>query len=714
MRIILSIACITCLPGLAIAVEGPSSRATQLADRYLKSFVEDVKPLPEVSQVKATKASDIDISDIHLSPRAKRAVVFNEIFAKSSYYQDQYKQTGDLLNQYTWNDLHLFCGTTTTPTYHFLSRINKTITVLGEGALASLISAPIANLELLVQRQQFIAFLCQDAQLYNDLRSEFQRYQASEAAMLSFWTETDPLYTKAYSTYLTRLFYTNSAASNKSASVLQTKKVWLRDIWNIYANYIWYPLIGLPITEIIYQSTSRAAGQKVSRWAVYSSFYPSCVPIWNIFDVSQQLANPQKLANYRLSASNNKILLYIDPTLITLHSFWQYYKGYRNYQEYAGVLQNLALRMADLQTFWMTLKKVYALVQQNPNLAANYGAQLEPIKALLARANESSEVGNLLGYIETLPLRSWSYLWDHAGKLLASYKLFLDHKAVFHDAMYALGALDALLSIATLIKETAAMHGPHSYTFVKLLPPHAYAKPRLALVEMWNPMLDPTTAIGNDVTMDGANRTQNIILTGPNAGGKSTFLTGVATAVLLSQTFGIAPAKSCELTPFSKISTYIDITDDIAAGKSLFLAEVDRFQSHVKLLKGLKKQEFSFTIFDEPFSGTNPVEGAAAEYSVLNYIAQYSNALTIVATHYPVVMLLEQREPQKGFKNYKVFIKPIGKDGEIHYTYKVIPGAAHQTIAIDILAAQGYATEMLQQARDIINHPERYRKSFSK
>lgn len=705
MRIILSIACITCLPGLAIAVEGPSSRATQLADHYLKSFVEGVKPLPEANQVKATKASDTDILDIHLSPRAKRAVVFNEIFAKSSYYQDQYKQTGNLLNQYAWNDLHLFYGTTTTPTYHFLSRINKTITVLGEGALASLISAPIANLELLVQRQQFIAFLCQDAQLYNDLRSELQRYQASEEAMLSFWTETDPLYTKEYGSYLTKLFYTNSAASNKSASALQSRKIWLRDIWNIYTNYIWYPLIGLPITELTYQLCS---GQKVSRWSVYSNLYPSFVPIYNIFDVSQ------KLANGSFPVHNNKILLYIDPTFTTLHSFWQNYKGYRNYQEYAGVLQNLALRMADLQTFWMTLKKVHTLVQQNPNLAANYGAQLEPIKALLARANESSEVGNLLGYIETLPLRSWSYLWDHAGKLLASYKLFLDHKAVFHDAMYALGALDALLSIATLIQETAAMHGPHGYTFAKLLPPHAYAKPRLALVEMWNPMLDPTTAVGNDVTMDGANRTQNIILTGPNAGGKSTFLTGVATAVLLSQTFGIAPAKSCELTPFSKISTYIDITDDIAAGKSLFLAEVDRFQSHLKLLKGLKKQEFSFTIFDELFSGTNPVEGAAAEYSVLNYIAQYSNAFAIVATHYPVVMLLEQREPQKGFKNYKVFIKPIGKDGGIHYTYKVIPGAAHQTIAIDILAAQGYATEMLQQARDIINHPERYRKSFSK
>ncbi|TSJ81181.1 hypothetical protein FPG78_04230 [Cardinium endosymbiont of Dermatophagoides farinae] len=369
--------------------------------------------------------------------------------------------------------------------------------------------------------------------------------------------------------------------------------------------------------------------------------------------------------------------------------------------------------MADLQTFLFAAKRVNALVEQNPELAALYSKQIQPISALLARSNESSEFGNLLRYLESLPLRSWSYLWNNAGKLLASYKLFVEHKAVFHDAMYALGELDTFLAMATLMQETAAINGPHRYTFTKFLSSKLYTKPRLSFVEMWNPMLTPTTAIGNDVTMDGATKSQNIILTGPNAGGKSTFLTGVAITILLSQTFGIAPAKSCEMTPFSKINTYIDITDDIAAGKSFFMAEVDRFQSHLNLLKQLKEREFSFTIFDEPFSGTNPIEGAAAEYSVLNYIARYSNALNIVATHYPIVMLLEKREPQKGFKNYKVFIKPMGKDGKIQYTYKVVPGASNQTIAIDILAEQGYAAEMLQQARDIISHPDKYKKNFS-
>jgi DNA mismatch repair protein MutS len=248
--------------------------------------------------------------------------------------------------------------------------------------------------------------------------------------------------------------------------------------------------------------------------------------------------------------------------------------------------------------------------------------------------------------------------------------------------------------------------------FTKFLDRSQKQKPYIKLEDMWNPFLDAKEAVGNSVVMDAAGGTSNIILTGPNAGGKSTFLTGVATSLLLSQTFGIAPAKEAVLTPFDKINTSIDITDDIAAGKSLFMAEVDRAQKHINLLAGLQQDEFSFSIFDEPFSGTNPTEGAAAEYSVLEAMADYTNTLNIVATHYPIVMLLEKNVPEKGFVNYKVYITYQGAEKKLNYTYKVIPGKSNQAIAIDILEEQGYDTRLLKRAREIIEHPERYLSTF--
>lgn len=701
--IILILSYLLCLHHTATATEAVCSHARQLADNYLSAFgAETEKSICAIQQHKTGKSKKRGkihmATEIHLTPRDERAIVFNAIFAKSNRYQEQYQQRHKVFNPYAWNDLHLFCGTTTTPNYHFLSCIDKTITVLGEGAFAALISAPIADLTLLTQRQQVVAIFYKDNQITNDLKQELKNYKTIEKAMLSLWSATDPLYTKEYNEYLMRLFYTKNPASNKKAAHLQWKKIVLRDMWDIYASYIRFPLIGAiigPVTVALNKNSG------VTVHGFFEKVWPEFIPIYGIFHVkNRKLQNPElKIKGYALS------------TMFTLLSLYDYYRGYQSYKEYAGILKNLALRMADLQTFLTTIQKVNRLVQQHAHLEGLYGKQLTAIRTLLACSGEPSEVGTLLHYLKILPLRSWSYLRHNAGKLLASYKLFEAHKTIFNDAMYELGQLDAFLSVATLMQQTAAMGAPHAYTFTNFL--FDQDQPQLVIQAMWNPMLKPRAAIGNDSSMGGQTNTQSIILTGPNAGGKSTFLTGITYAIVLSQTFGIAPAQSCAMTPFHKINTYIDVTGDIAAGKSLFMSEAFRLQEHLKMLAYLDKTKFSFSIFDEPFSGTDPAGGAAVEYSALSSIAAHKNALNIVATHYPEIMLLEKNEPMQGFKNYKVFIKHRGRGNKIEYTYKVIPGESTQTIAIDILEEQGFDPTILKQARDIIKNPEKYKKSFS-
>jgi DNA mismatch repair protein MutS len=392
---------------------------------------------------------------------------------------------------------------------------------------------------------------------------------------------------------------------------------------------------------------------------------------------------------------------------------WTAYQGISNYLEYSSVLRNLASRMADVQALVVAAAEVSECVAASPILEATYGARLTNMRSLLAQAQENTELGRLVNYLQTLPYSHWSYFFNNAGKLLASHKLFTEHKDAFADTMYELGELDVFVSMSTLMKEAQDYPTSHAYVFAKFLDRSQQSKPYIKLAEMWSPFLDAKVAVGNSVVMDAAaGGTSNIILTGPNAGGKSTFLTGVTTSLLLSQTFGIAPAKEAVLTPFDKINTSIDITDDIAAGTSLFMAEVDRAQKHINLLAGLQQNEFSFSIFDEPFSGTNPTEGAAAEYSVLEAMADYTNTLNIVATHYPIVMLLEKNFPEKGFVNYKVYITYQGAKKKLNYTYKVVPGKSNQTIAIDILEEQGYDIKLLKRAREIIAYPERYQSTF--
>jgi DNA mismatch repair protein MutS len=388
--------------------------------------------------------------------------------------------------------------------------------------------------------------------------------------------------------------------------------------------------------------------------------------------------------------------------------------GINNYLEYSSVLRNLALRMADVQTFLLTITQVSQGVAASPDLEATFGQHLTAVRQLLTRSKEKSALGRLFTYIGELQLNDWSYFFNNAGKLLAAYKLFVEHQDAFTDAMYEIGLLDAYLSFATLMQEASTYNGEHAYVFAQFLDRAQRPKPYIKIEDMWNPFLDSKQAVGNSLEMDAAavKGTRTVILTGPNAGGKSTFLTGVTHTLLLAHVMGIGPAGKMVITPFNKINTYIDMADDIAAGKSLFMTEVDRAQKHIQILKNLQPDEFSFTIFDEPFSGTNPTEGAAAEYSILESLANYTNSLTMVATHYPLVMLLEERAGNKGFANYKVYITRQGANRKLNYTYKIIPGRSTQAIAIDILEEQGYDTKLLARAREIIKHPERYQAKF--
>ncbi len=105
------------------------------------------------------------------------------------------------------------------------------------------------------------------------------------------------------------------------------------------------------------------------------------------------------------------------------------------------------------------------------------------------------------------------------------------------------------------------------------------------------------------------------------------------------------------------------------------------------------------------------MEGAAAEYSMLESIATYTHSLSIVATHYPMVMKLEERAKNKGFANYKVYILRGPDNRKLIYTYKVIPGKSTQAIAIDILEEQGYDHEMLRRAREIVSELEKEQKT---
>jgi MutS domain V len=261
-------------------------------------------------------------------------------------------------------------------------------------------------------------------------------------------------------------------------------------------------------------------------------------------------------------------------------------------------------------------------------------------------------------------------------------------------ALDALGALiDARMSISLQPSKFVDTRGSH--------PPH------LVMKGLWYPGI--RSAVTNDWSFTGNNR--NAILTGPNAGGKSTLMKAVLVATLLAQTIGITSCKEgMEIQPFGSIASHINVPDSQKRGESLFQAEMERIKGCVDLLQNAQTRGLpALVVIDEIFSSTNPIEGVAGAYATARRIGSFKCALSIISTHYGYLTRLAKDNASEG--SFRTFQMPVkisdNKDVKLVAHYRLKPGVSHQYVALEIMRNSGVDNEILTNAiavkNDILN-----------
>jgi DNA mismatch repair protein MutS len=205
--------------------------------------------------------------------------------------------------------------------------------------------------------------------------------------------------------------------------------------------------------------------------------------------------------------------------------------------------------------------------------------------------------------------------------------------------------------------------------------------------------------IPNDLHMNSTSD-QLIILTGPNMGGKSTYLRQTALILILAQMGSFVPAREARLGCVDRIYTRVGASDNLARGRSTFMVEMIETANILNTAT-----HRSLILLDEVGRGTATFDGLSLAWAIAEYLVQNPGlgAKTLFATHYHELTRMSDVHP--GVKNYCMTIQESGR--EIVFLRKVTPGAADKSYGIEVARLAGMPREVLLRATKILERLER-------
>lgn len=283
---------------------------------------------------------------------------------------------------------------------------------------------------------------------------------------------------------------------------------------------------------------------------------------------------------------------------------------------------------------------------------------------------------NKFNFLSKKSLENKDNYFSNKAYIYFSFKKFLLIKNDFLDILYNIGEIECYYYLSKKINSK-------EYSFTNFI--ENTKSPYIEFNDMWHPLIKNN--IKNKITQSAKNN-KSYIITGPNGGGKSTFLRCIGINILFSQTFGFSFSKSGFLTPYSHLDTYMYIPDK-EGHESLFQAEVNRCK---KILDNIDNK-FYYLIVDEIFNSTNPVEGISSSYSFIELLNNYKNILAIYSTHFGYITKLGSKN---NIGNLKVNVNR--ENGKIKFPYKVENGISDDYIALELLKEKGFDSNFIDNA----------------
>lgn len=597
------------------------------------------------------------------------------------------------------------------PEFNLLARIDRTETFFGYLELAKKLISPTDNIKKLRKNQAIIREIVKNKELFEQLDKMVKAFRTVEPLFAMLWNfEKDDGTKNRYKKCKLDVFRecTFNYLISERALGLLPKKLREKIIpQSVLDEYDKKPLFLEPLPyvflqqQLIFMLTSLAYSEHIP------SLIKNTIDNWNAGMPITRMFRTffQRLGEVPEDGPDNRSFLkkcrtFAMNTLSPLMTIFSLSALAQTLKELYNSIWQTHDDYIKIGTFLnRTLDETDNMLQDNTLLQKTF-SQLREIHKITKNTTTIKDLHKLLELLKTKTFTNGtpSVFFSRKGRMLAAYTLFESIRDSFIPLFSTIGKLDAYLSLAKLYKERSANA---RYCFARYRKQTGF--PKLVIKDFWNPFVDQEKVVTNSLEPESGGKSRCYIFTGPNAGGKSTAMKAIGINILMAQTCGIVPAKHLEFTPFSYIDSHVTSVDDIAAQKSRYVSEATRVKD---IINNLKTNKFSYLEIDEPFDSTNSESGSSIVRAIGRFIAYHTpNCICIIASHLADVTNLE-KDTNNIFTNYKVTVEKqtiTDEDGnektKIHYPYKLEPGIADQSIAIEILDELGFDQEIVEDSQ---------------
>jgi DNA mismatch repair ATPase MutS len=297
---------------------------------------------------------------------------------------------------------------------------------------------------------------------------------------------------------------------------------------------------------------------------------------------------------------------------------------------------------------------------------------------LKEKNNELKNLYNKLNFISNYSLFNISKLKEIGYILKYFYELHMD-KNYEEAMMYSLGFngyIDCIEGLQQNLEEKTINFA----NFIK-------ENKKTVLTNNYYACLKDKNPIKNTIKLK-----KNIIITGPNASGKTTILKSTLINILFSQQFGCGFYDSAKISPFHHIHCYLNIPDT-SGRDSLFQAEARRCKEILDIISAHKKENH-FCVFDELYSGTNPEEAETSASAFMNYITKYKNVSCLLTTHF--VKVCKKLQKNTNILNCQMITEKI--NNKLKYLYILKTGISDVKGGINVLTEMNYPKEIIENS----------------